>query len=268
MSVVQLPATQSAFRRIDRGRVHWYEEVPSGKRISGVTGILGDGVPKPGLINWAADTTAQYAIDNLEMLTQRPPDEALRILKGARFDDKDRAANRGTEVHKLADAWARGEDIHYPEELEGHVESYIRWRDAWKPKQELLELSVVNWTWRYAGTLDNLCMLDGHRTLVDYKTNRSGPFGEVALQLAAYGAAEFYLDVEGRPQPMPEIERYGVLWLRSDGADFYPVDVGEREWRVFLWVREVGRWLEERGGWKATDPVLGGAVLASNEVGA
>jgi hypothetical protein len=42
------------------------------------------------------------------------------------------------------------------------------------------------------------------RLMVDLKTNRSGIFGETALQLAGYRYADTYLDEDGNEQPMPK----------------------------------------------------------------
>jgi hypothetical protein len=267
-NVVQLPGPAAPrFRRVDRGRTHWYEWVPSGEHIPGVTTILGDGLPKPGLINWAAKATAEYAILRWDWLSELPDDERLRILLGSRFDDSDRAANRGTDVHRLAERWAAGADVEFPEELTGHIDSYIRFREEWAPTEDLVERPVLNATWGYAGTVDDVCLIGGHRTLLDIKTNRKGPYGDVALQAVAYGRAEYILDADGRTaEPMPAIDRYAVLWLRADGYDFYPLDIGEREWRVFLWVREVGRWIADRSAYRAPDPALRGALIGPGDV--
>jgi len=245
----------STFRRVDRGRNHTYQL--DGRPLEGVTSILSRGLPKPALVSWAARETAEFAADNLGVIANLRRDEVVDLLKGAPWRDRDRAANRGTEVHRLADQLARGIEVEVPDELTGHVDSYLRWMDDYGPQEMLVERPVLNRTWRYAGTLDVLCGLDDGRTLLEIKTNRSGPFGEVALQLCAYGRAEVYLDYEGREQPMPPIDRYLCLWLRADGYDVYPVDVGEREWKTFLWCYQVGRWLEERSDRNAAQRVLG-----------
>lgn len=246
-------------RRINRGKSHSYRL--DGASVDGVTTVIGNGLPKPALTGWAAREVATFAADHLEILRNLQRDEAIDLLKGAPWRDRDRAANRGTEVHRLADRLARGEDVTVPDELVGHVDSYLKWWEEYQPQDVLIERSCFNRTWRYAGTFDEWARLSWGRTLIDIKTNRSGPFGETALQLAAYGHAEVYLDEDGIEHAMPPIDHYAVLWLRADGYDFYPYDVGEREWRVFTYVQATARWIAERSDLKAPNPVRLEAVL-------
>ena len=54
------------------------------------------------------------------------------------------------------------------------------------------------------------------RWLLDLKTSRSGVYGETALQLAGYRFAEVYVDSGGVEQPMPEVDRCAVVWVRAE----------------------------------------------------
>ena len=56
--------------------------------------------------------------------------------------------------------------------------------------------------------------------IVDWKTARTGIWGEAALQLAAYANAEFYLDGDGLEVPVAEIgiTRGMGVHLRADGT--------------------------------------------------
>ncbi|MBQ1163414.1 hypothetical protein KBZ21_36080, partial [Streptomyces sp. A73] len=67
-------------------------------------------------------------------------------------------------------------------------------------------------------------MPDGRRLICDYKTGRSGIWGETALQLAAYARAEVYLDEHGIEQPIPHEDGGLAVWLRADGYDTYLVE--------------------------------------------
>ena len=255
-----MTAARPATRRINRGRSHEY--VLDGVKCDGVTTLINGGVPKPALTQWAARAAAELVVQRRSILTELSDDEVIDLIKGAPFRDRDRAANRGTAVHGLAAKLGAGEDVEVPPELVGHVDAYIDWLHRWQPEDVLVERVVINRRYRYMGTLDVICRLPGMgRTLLDIKTNRSGPYGEAALQLVAYGRAETML-VEGRtPQdvtegPMPAIDSYGVLWLTTDSWEFYPYDCGEREWRAFLYAAEVCRWVRERAD------VVKGTVLA------
>ena len=220
-----------------------------GQSVMSVTAILSKGLPKPALIDWAARTVAEYVADNWTRLQTLDPTEVRDLAKGAPNRDRDKAANRGTEVHRLARALAHDEEVQVPEELAGHVESALRFLDEWQPRDEITEVPVFSRKHRYAGTLDMICTLpDLGRTLVDYKTNRSGPFGEVGLQLAAYGHADV-MRIDDVELPMPAIDSYVSVWLRADGYDVYPYEVTDATFRTFLYCQQVAWWLTnvERG---------------------
>ena len=248
-----MPPSNGNARRINRGRGHSY--TLDGKPVLGVTTILNKAMPKPALVPWAAREVAEFVCSRREILTQLTDEELVDLCKGAPFRERDKAANRGTEVHRLAEQLARGDDVDVPEELVGHVDSYLAFLEEFEPSEALLERPVFNRHYRYAGTLDLLCLIAGDkvgvdkefaRSLLDIKTNRSGPFGEVALQMAAYGHAEVYVDHQGAEHPMPEIDFYGAIWIRADGFDVYPYDVTEREWKQFLFSAQTAWWVDQR----------------------
>lgn len=225
-------------KRVNSGRGHWYKL--DGQKAPGVTTILGDGVPKPALTAWAAREVATFAADNLDTLGALDRDARIDLLRGAPWRDRDRAARRGTEVHRLAEQLVAGHEVTVPEELVGHVDAYVGFLDDWDVRAEHVELVVGHRRHRYMGSLDLIARLaDGRRWLLDLKTTRSGIYSEVALQLAAYRYAEFYLDDRGREQPMPEVDACGAVWVRADGYDLVPVDAGPRTFRTFLYVQQV-----------------------------
>ena len=78
--------------------------------------------------------------------------------------------------------------------------------------------------------------------LLDVKTS-SGVYGSTALQLTAYGNAEFYLAEDGTEQPLPAIERYGVLHVTEYGTTLHylPTSANDAAWKDFLHVAHVGR---------------------------
>src|SRR5690348_10872436 len=114
-------------RRINRGRGHFYEV--DGRKADGVTTLIGDGIPKPALVNWAANTTAAYAVDHWDALDGMSPSQRLERLKKARYLDLDKAAKRGTEVHGIAEKLAHGEEVEVPDELAGHISSAVAFLD-------------------------------------------------------------------------------------------------------------------------------------------
>lgn len=221
-----------ATRRVNAGRGHSYRL--GGAKVPGVTTIIGDGVPKPALTAWAARETATFAYEQRETLLNLDQAAAVDLLKGAPYRERDKAARRGTEVHRLAEQLVRDVEVDVPEELAGHVESYLQFLDDWAPEAVHVELVVGHRTHRWMGTLDLIADLNtGERWLLDIKTTRSGVFGETALQLAAYRHAQFFLDDAGVEQPMIPVDRCGVIWVRADGYDLVPVTADADVYRYF-----------------------------------
>jgi hypothetical protein len=234
-------------RRRDTAKGHYYIDA-NDNRVPGVTTILGDGVPKPALINWAANSTANYAIDNWDELTGLTPSTRLKKLQGARYEEKDRAANRGTEIHNIAEKLHRGETIEVPDVLTGHIESYIQFLDDFNVRPVLVEATVMSHKYGWAGTLDLIADFPNGlpglempcpRLLCDLKSNRSGIFGETALQLAGYRYADVYLDGDDEV-PMIQVDGCAAIHVRADGADLIPVVAGEKQLRQLRYAKEVG----------------------------
>jgi hypothetical protein len=234
-----------SIKRIDRGRGHSYQI--DGKKADGVTTLIGDGVPKPALINWAANVTAAAAVDNWAELTDLPPSARLERLKKARWESLDLAGKRGTEVHALAEKLAHGEEVDVPEELAGHVEAAVKFLDDWQIETVKTETVIASRKWMYCGTFDLLAKLpDGRVALCDWKTTRSGIYGEVGLQLAAYANADAYIDADGTEHPMTElgIDCGLAIWIRADGYDVYEVDISEKTFKTFQHVAWLARKLK------------------------
>lgn len=234
----------TGIRIIYRGRGHSY--TIDGEPADGVTTLIDGGVPKPALINWAANTTAGYAVDRWDELAEMTVSQRLKELQRARYADLDKAGKRGTEVHNLAERLLHDEEVDVPDELAGHVESAVKFMDTWKPTPVLTETVVAHRRWRYAGKLDMVADIPGlGRVLLDWKTGRSGIYGETALQLSAYANAETYVDINQDEQPMADLgidtDTAYAVWLRADGFDLHPVDIGPETFKFFLHTATVAR---------------------------
>jgi RecB family exonuclease len=213
--------------------------------VLGVTTVLGKGVPKPALVNWAAETTAAYAVENWDELAELGLAARLKKLEKARFLGLKSAGERGTQVHTLAHKLAAGLEVDVPEELVGHVDAYLKFVEEWAPEELVAEAIIGNRKWQYMGTLDAVAKLaDGRVWLLDFKTAAKGIFRESALQLAAYARAEFFLDADGNEHPLPEVEAAGAVWLRADGYDLIPVDISDDVFRTFIYAKAVAEFCD------------------------
>jgi hypothetical protein len=235
-----------------RGFVYHLDRVklPS---VTQVTGML----PSKNLIDWAANATADYAVDHLRELVEMPPSAALNTLKRARYEITDPAKRRGTEVHKIAEPAIAGEPVDMdavPPELRGYVESYMDFLDVVDPQPVATELVVASRKHRYAGRLDLIADLpevvcDGEpipagRWLLDLKTGEKGIYPETALQTCGYEHCDLFAPNDGqepdeRPMSWLQVERCGAVLLRSDSWELHPLDTGDDTWMCFrylLWM--------------------------------
>jgi hypothetical protein len=236
-----------SIRRINRGKNHTYEI--DGQPAMGVTTALSKGMPKPALPYWSAKRVAEYVAnlepDDFDSLRRLGNYGMVALLKGIPWAERDAAAGRGTEVHKIADELSHGRQVEVPEPLSGYVDSAVQFLDEWKPVPLLTEVTVASRRWMYAGTFDLAAELpDGRRVLFDYKTSQSGIWPETAMQLAAYRYADCYLAPDGQTEiPMSEIgiTECKAVWIRADGYDVIPVDTSDTVFKAFLHVAYVAR---------------------------
>lgn len=237
------------FRRRNYGRNHaYYLTGDDGveRKLDGVTTLLSNGLPKPALVNWAANVTAEYAVDHWDELAGMSLSERVKALKSAKNSARDEAAQRGTEVHDLAERIALGEEVDVPDEIRGHVEAAVRFMDDFDIEVVLTETSCFHERAGYAGTFDLLlrsAKYPGRVILADWKTNRSGIFPETALQLTAYARATHYLDGDKQERLIADlgITDCWAVWVRSDGYEVYEMENSDSTWAAFAHIAAVAR---------------------------
>jgi len=246
----------STFRRIQRGRWHSYQL--DGRKVPSVTRLIGDGAPKPNLIDWAARSAAEYAADNIDQISGLERDAAVDLIKSAHRRSTSKAAAKGTEIHRLAEQLAAGETVEVPETVVGYVDAYSAFLDDWQPEFAALEAALLHRRWLYAGTLDALARLAGVDAVIDIKTGGSGVWPETCLQLAAYRHAEVILDEHGAEHPMPATTAGYALWLQDDGSyELLPVESGPDMFAIFLHVCHVAAFMG-----REKDDLIGVPMLA------
>lgn len=203
--------------------------------VPGVTTLIGGGIPKPALNPWYARMVAEFVDQNpleVERLRSQPPVQHQGRERSALVDalckvptsKRDSAAERGTQIHALAEKVVAGDEVAVPAEHEGEVVGYAEFLDTWNITPVVIEGRGANATEWYAGTLDLIATSphwDGI-ALIDLKTS-NGVYGETAIQTAAYAKFEFYLDENGQEQPMPEIEATYVAHITPHGTDLRPL---------------------------------------------
>lgn len=224
-----------------------------GLPVTGVTTLIGEGVPKGALIPWAAEMAGQWAMDHIAELPTMDPATALREMKWAWRKHRDDAGATGTAVHHLAEQLSRTGEVDAEADLLGYVEGFAQFLDDWQITPVLLERPCGNRQHHYAGTFDMFgtspLLAGGKLVQIDLKTSK-GVYGETALQLAAYARAEFYIDDLGVEQPMPEVHATYVAHVtpmdRAGAHERY----GDRPLGTSLYVMaENPAQIDEHFGW-------------------
>lgn len=263
-------------------------------RLWSVTTLIKAGLgTAPGLVKWHKNKVAEMAVAEREvvelMLRHGTTDAAVKHIVGRADEFTSNAMERGTIVHKVAEAYAKGAPIPaYPAEFQGYVDSFLGWLDQYRPRFEMAEAPVYNPRIGYAGTLDAIVELEGSGLLVvDYKTTehppdsktRRPPHPEVALQLCAYSRAtevgllaeqrydgwgqRYYLyDPDAKHEPMPAVRRDVALCITISPYDCFAtaVRIQDDVWRSFGHVMEVAKWSEV-----LSKQVLGQRLLVPSE---
>lgn len=218
--------------------------------VPGVTTLIGGGIPKPALNPWYARMVAEFVDQNpleVERLRSLPPVQHQGRERSALVDalckvptsKRDSAAERGTQIHALAEKVVAGDEVAVPVEHDGEVTGYVEFLDTWDITPLVVEGRGANVTEFYAGTFD-LVGTSPHWdgvALIDLKTS-NGVYGETAIQTAAYAKFEFYLDENGEERPMPKIERTFVAHITPFGTELHPLCTSPAEideaYRQFL----------------------------------
>lgn len=222
----------------NRGRTYqWRDET-----FDSVTTILSGGVPKPALTSWAAKSVAEFVAANLaevNAVAAKDTAAAIDLMKGSPWRQRDAAAVQGSAIHAWAEAHVLGQEPPAPPKAhKPYLDGFLRFLDDWQPAYEASEMSVFNRRYGYAGTLDAIATIDGARTLIDYKTGKS-VYGDVALQLSAYEAAEFVGLPNGEEVPVEPVDQCAVLHLTPNGYFLIPVQTGPAIFRYFLYAQQV-----------------------------
>ena len=174
-----------------------------GKRVPGVTTVLGRFKESGGLIYWswkiAFDglTVARSLLDDAYSNGEQRRAEGYKFLDTplSEWDYKtkrDKAADAGTIAHEMMDSHIRGIEFdasQYPAEMVDKAkpafEAFLHWAQQSKFEIAETEVQLTSRKHLFGGTRDAI-LIDGKRSLGDWKTSNA-IYPEYLLQLAAYG---------------------------------------------------------------------------------
>jgi len=240
-------------KAITRDRYHRYTH--QGVTYPGVTGIIGVMGKGEGLMTWACRQAVSGVLDQLDtlpsMLANNDREKVVNMLAARSAWDRDKAANRGSDIHDHADRIVTGQALgkvsadHAPQ-----VDAYRAWWESSGWTLRTSEAFVLHPDIGYGGTFDLLARDEEGRTvLADLKTGK-GVYPEYRVQLAAYGMATLIARPEDTATyPMPAIDRYVVLHL-TDRVRVIDLDVGDLDRQAFRDCVSLTRWKDAHDTWK------------------
>lgn len=215
-------------------------------RVSEVLGVIN----RPQHADMTLDAAARYAVDEILYWSEElPRDAAIAVIKKAGTARRDKAAARGTKIHKAIEAILKGEtaeDVD-PDHLP-YIAQASRFIDEWIIKPLHMEEVVYSDTYKYGGKADLFAEARIYGNVpIDWKSGR--PTDSNALQLTGYANGDFIGTEDGQVLDMPECE-VGIAVYLNPEADTYDariVDVrpSARPFKSFVAARSILRWLDE-----------------------
>lgn len=207
-----------SIENVRAAKAHTRYKTSDGKQVPGVTTILGV-LNKPALVKWA---------NNL----------GLQGIDSSRYVDK--MASIGTLAHYMIQCHLAGEvpdfSAYSPEEIEkanNSLKSYHAWESQHTLKPLLCEAPLISERYRFGGTIDCYCTLNGITTLLDFKTSKA-IYPEHIVQVAAY---RMLLREHGYPTEVVRVLQIGRD--ESEGFSERVVIETADHWRVFELCREI-----------------------------
>lgn len=159
------------------------------------------------------DDTHRYTVDGEEVPSVS---ELTRFLAREIYGEVnqlvlDQAAERGTKVHKAAEALDKFGSVEIDDSLAGYLKAYVSFLKEHKPEWEKIEWAVHN-EMLYAGTVDRYGTIDGKCGIVDLKTTASIDKGHRVLYTAAQNLYRLAVEKDRK------VEFLYILQLKKDGT--------------------------------------------------
>jgi hypothetical protein len=232
----------------DHGR--YYTDPAGGPALVSVTNVLGTSVSKPALMPWAVKVTVEWILDHRMEVARRALTDRVALvkeIKAVHRDASERAADLGTRIHNGAEARMLGAPVADDPEILPYIAQFDRFVQLWGIDAErdvvATEITCMHRRLGYAGTADLMVWLPtgphGRRELwlIDYKTSATrsakSVYPEYTQQLAALRFCETVILPDDTDDPMPRIQRAGVLNLRARSHALVEMPAGRDAHRAF-----------------------------------
>jgi len=233
----------------DNGR--YYQDPAGGPDLVSVTNVLDTSVNKTrALAPWAVKVTLEWIFEHRMEVARRAitdRDALTKQLKQIHQDVRTTASDLGTDIHRAAEQWLLGAPFAVTREVApylGQLQAFLGfWGVDVDKHVEAAEITCLHRRLGYAGTADLMIWLptgEGRTLelwLIDFKTSatRSAKdvYPENTQQLAALRYCETVLLPDDTEQPMPKIQRTGVLNLRAKSHALVEMPAGRDAHKAF-----------------------------------
>lgn len=243
------------------------------------------------LVRWQISKVCDRAVDETDTLNEmmaRPPRKRERVveknrrketrswLRQAADEERDKAAMRGSAIHKAAELgigpgdvtdWRKdgeregfdlgtdekgeplGEVVVAADLIRPKLRQFYAWLDDSGVEILVREGQVWNLTVGYAGSFDILARLpDGRIVIIDIKTG-SSTYSDHVLQQTAYEHGEFvgHDDVidEAATELLDQVSGAAILHLQDDGWTFIELETGDAAWNAFRGLLLFATWTQQ-----------------------
>ena len=164
------------------------------KTVYGVTSITGI-IDKPALKYWAVNMGIEYLKENLKpgvALDEIEISTLLTETKSAHTKRLSKAGDIGTQIHEWLEKYVKAvlnkqtiPNKPVNKEMQKAIKGFFEWAKENDVKLIASEQKIYSKKYHYAGTFDLLALVNGKKTIVDFKTSKA-IYPEMFLQASAY----------------------------------------------------------------------------------
>lgn len=181
------------------------------------------------------EATHTYTLDGVELPSVTHIIRYLAVDKANNADPNMAlmARERGSAVHEATVVYDYSGEIpdDFPAEYAPYLEAYAQFCRDYHPKWELIEHSMGDRVFGFAGTLDRFGLIDGEYAILDIKTSYKIDMPSLSAQLSAY---QQLLSTDKKPEEYIKIlekglNRFGLQLMRNGKYRLYkcPTYIGD-----------------------------------------
>jgi hypothetical protein len=207
-------------------KVHTQYRLADGTRLPGVTTVLGV-LNKPALVPWAN----KLGLEGID--SSRYVDESAKIGTLAHYLVQRHLTKQAPDLSQYG--------TFEVDKAENALISYFEWEKSREIETIENEMPLVSESYRFGGTIDCYCKIDGEIWLLDFKTGKA-IYPEMLIQLAAYRQL---LNENGYPVDKAKILRIGRD--ETEGFEERTITNFDLQWELFKHCLEIYRLQKQIG---------------------